>query len=960
MKRTVRRLIGTADGTTGEVASTIEAALRYTPETGPQGDIRVLEVPLADAPNIPTLTLTTLLTADPRGLRGSGTLGVGEGQATVQGQLGWAQFVPQGLLATYLPQANDARVARLRLDGLNVSELPVVQRRVPNLDAPFSGVVRLSGDQVLGQLLSPDLSVADTALPTQIELSGTVQTLEARTSLGSSQLRVSYDGESVAGFFDLEQFPLEILAEAATDASTVSASATGAARFDVPLDALSQSYVQVATERLILRREGASEVTRGEVALRYDEGGLIIDRAEFRGGGFWRAEGRVTRDVLDLSLQAEDADVTPLLSLVPRLAALQVGAQGSLSLAATGSLSEPQLELTSPNLGLSLAGSSYRLTGAKVTLDDEDLNIVAALQGVAPVGGDLALRGDAQLSLAPYNLENFVLAFEGAAALPVLGLVQGIAGEVTAGEGADGWSLESRALLGRPVTLTGSLAPLDLSLRGDNLDVNAKNFFLASSATDVDVGITRRGEDFVIAGDVIVDSARLTPAREQTAASGANGAANRTASGASSGASRAGASSTAGAPLNADTEPGSAGGRVNSAADAGVLGASENISVPADTRADTGADTGADTADLFANSAGTSANAPAASPAAPNPVLQSILFEVGLRAQSSVQFRAGFGTAELTFDLDLTGTAATPELSGAARILQGTVRFSSKDFVIEEGAATFQPSQGVFPTLDLVAQATFNKGDALGNLRSRYEFIEPREGSTFNTQLEVTGTFEEVDGQPRPVLDLEPSLSSDAVVQEQGSNAPRPLEEPELVSLLTLGRLQLGQGLAGADSLAGTVAESALDTAVDFLVLSEVQNALSDALGVGLFEIRTSAISSLLDREESDPFGVSLRVGGYIGDDLFASLEVGRFDDPDARYALSNEFSLRYDLAPLEINFAGEVNFLDNAALSAVTEFDFSLGYSITPLISLEAGLGASGVGQGTNTSARFGVSFTW
>ncbi len=932
------------DASTVQAAGELSAALRYTPETGPTGDIRLLEVPLADAPDLPALTLTTLLTADPRGLRGSGALGVGAGQATVQGQLGWAQFIPQGLRETYLPQANRARVARLRLDGVNVSELPLLQRRVPNLDAPLSGVVRLNGNQVVGQLVSPGLSVAQTTLPTQVELSGTVQNLEARASLGDSQLRVGYDGEGVSGFFDLEQFPLEILAEAATGASTVNASATGAARFDVPLNAPAQSYVQVATERLTLRREGSDQVTRGEVALRYDEGGLIIDRAEFRGGGFWRASGRVTRDVLDLSLQAEDADVTPLLSLAPRLAALGVGAQGSLSLAATGTLGEPQLELTSPNLQLRLAGSTYRLTGTRVTLNDEDLDIVAAAEGVAPIGGSLALRGGGRLSLAPYSLEDFALDFEGNAALPVVGPVRRIAGEVTAGSG-DGWRLDSRASLGQPVTLTGSLAPLNLALRGENLNLNAQNFFVASSATDAAFDITRRGENFVISGDAVVESARLTTARNRSGSSdtseGAGAASSdATPSGANTSQTGTGRTSEAGAPFVPDAEPGAASG-----------------DAPAPTPSPT-SQLGA-----FGSSGQSGAGAPfgagssASTTAAPNPVLQRILFEdVDILAQSSVLFRAGFGTAELTFDLDLSGTAADPALSGVARTLQGTVRFSGKDFVIEEGTATFEPSQGVFPVLDLVAQATFDKDDALGNLRNTYTFVEPREGRTFGVQLSVDGSFEEVAGRSRPVLDLEPSLSSDAAIQEQGGNAPRPLDEPELVSLLTLGRLQLGTGLAGADSLAGTIAEGAIDTAVDFLVLSELQSALGDALGVGLFEIRTSAVSSLLAGSQEDPFGVSLRVGGYIGDDLFASLEVGRFDDPEGRYALSNEFSLRYDLAPLELLLAGEVNFLNDA--SAVTEFDFSLGYAVTPLISLEAGLGASGLNQ--SARARFGVSFTW
>ena len=564
--------------------------------------------------------------------------------------------------------------------------------------------------------------------------------------------------------------------------------------------------------------------------------------------------------MLDLSLQAERADVTPLLSLVPQLAALGVGAQGSLSLEATGTLGEPQLELTSPNLRLRLAGSSYRLTGTKVTLEDEDLDINAALEGVAPIGGDLTLQGGGQLSLSPYNLQNFVLAFQGAATLPVLGAVQGISGEVTT-RGGD-WLLGSQARLGRPVTLSGRLLPLDLELRGDNLNLNAQNFFVASSSTDLAIDIARRGEDFVISGDVVVDAARLTPAREQTAGSGS---ANGSGSGAGEAPEDANATPQptsrtqgrpAGAPLNADVEPGEnsgAGGVSSSATSSTTPDTGAVQSVAPQITPNPTPNPGVSNSDA-GEALPASPPASAATPAGPNPVLQRVLFEeVNILAQSSVQFRAGFGTAELTFDLDLTGTAAAPELSGAARILQGTVRFSGKDFVIEEGTATFQPSGGVFPTLDLEARATFDKGGALGNLRNRYEFIEPREGATFNTQLSVAGTFEEVDGQPRPVLDLEPSLSSDAVVQEQGSGTPRPLEEPELVSLLTLGRLQLGQSLSGADSLAGTVAESALDTAVDFLVLSELQSALGDALGVGLFEIRTSALSSLLDSSRRRP-----------------------------------------------------------------------------------------------------------
>ena len=613
-----------------------------------------------------------------------------------------------------------------------------------------------------------------------------------------------------------------------------------------------------------------------------------------------------------------------------------------------------------------MAGSSYRLSATKVTLNDETLDAVASLEGIAPIGGNLSLRGSGQLSLLPYQLNSFTLAFDGAATSPVLGRVPGITGEVTADPA--GWRLDSRAQLGQPVTLSGSLTPLNLTLQGDSLDVNAQNFFVASSATDVALDIARRGEDFVISGDVVVNSARLTPSRERTVAPDEAQSQPSEMPEATSGTA---SEATSTAP-NDVADAALRGATVDPETDLSVADPFTGPSV-ADTAnaAANAANAAANNADLAAiDTANAEASAtdflpaeadadPLLTPNAPNPVLEQIIFNgVDFRAQSGVLFRAGFGSAELTFDLDLTGSAAAPELSGVARTLQGAVRFSGKDFTITEATATFTPSQGVFPTLNLAAQATFDKQDALGNLRNRYTFTEPREGDTFNAQLDVQGSFEEVPGRPRPVLDLEPSLSSDAVVQESGDGTLRPLEEPELVSLLTLGRLQLDTNLVGADSLAGTVAESALDTAVDFLVLSELQDALGDALGVGLFEIRTSTLSSLLNGSEDDPFGVSLRVGGYIGEDLFASLEVGRFGDDSGLYALSNQFSIRYDLAPLELNLSGEVNFRDNG--SAVTEFDFSLGYSVTPLINLEAGLNASGSDPNPSASARFGVSFTW
>ncbi len=292
------------------------------------------------------------------------------------------------------------------------------------------------------------------------------------------------------------------------------------------------------------------------------------------------------------------------------------------------------------------------------------------------------------------------------------------------------------------------------------------------------------------------------------------------------------------------------------------------------------------------------------------------------------------------------------------RTLRGSIRFSGEDFALTRGVASFASAQGAFPTLDLEARTRFDKSRALGNAESTLRFADTSD-SGFDVQLAITGAFEAVGN--RRILDLEPTLTSPAQVQE-GSSPPRPLNEAELVSLLTLGRLQLdapitGGPLIGSNSLAGTVAESALDTAVDVLLVSELQDALGEALGVDLFEIRTSALSTFLGADGGEQnFGVSVKVGGYLSDNVFASVQVGRYDDPDQNAQLSNEFLLRYTAAPLELNLEGGVDFLDEQR--TVTNFSLGLSYAISPLISLDASLDTTALGQ--ETSIGFGVSFRW
>lgn len=345
----------------------------------------------------------------------------------------------------------------------------------------------------------------------------------------------------------------------------------------------------------------------------------------------------------------------------------------------------------------------------------------------------------------------------------------------------------------------------------------------------------------------------------------------------------------------------------------------------------------------------------------PNPLASQVVFDsVLIRAPGRVRFNENFGSAETALDLALTGTAAAPALAGTAQVLRGTFQFSGRDFQITSAQAHFDPSRGLLPLLEVVAVTSFDMNrvqpDGAG-----VRFVAPREGSRFEVTLAFTGEVEAAPGENPPIrLDLSPSLTSEALIQEVRedglTSGPRSLTEPELLSLITLGRLELNAPLAGQSALATAVAEGALDTAVDLLVVSELQTALAEALGVDMVEIRTTALSSILDRSSSDPFSVSLRLGGYLSDEVFASYRIGTFDDVQGLYALTNEVSLAYELGALELDLAGRVNFEDTRAPTPDAEVSATIRYAFDPLTSLEAGIDLSDDRQ----QVRFGVTLRW
>ena len=964
------RLTLQSDLTLGRGKLQTEAS--YTRADGPTGTLAARSVPIFSVGR-EVGTLSTQLTLGRAEVSGDGTLALAGGQLSISGAAGWARLLPDAL-KRFAPAGTETLSAQLRLNRFNVGGVPQVAARLPYLSAPVSGVATLSGTQIVGQLIAPELKVLANKLPTQVDFNGTLTSLEARATVADSRVSVRYSraqdqGPSVSGLVTLESFPLQALPEAFVGASGVEAAVTGAARFDLPLRRPATGYVRLATERLTLQSTGpdsSGKATQGDVALRFENGRLYVERAEFRGDGFWQAQGVLTPENLDFTLEAQNADFTPLLRLAPPLAALGVGAQGSLDLQASGSASAPDITLTSPRLALQVAGSRYRAVDTTASLSGGAFGLKGALLGVAPITGRLELSGSGQLNLAPFATSGLALRFSGDATLPTLGRVSQIRGRIypTSIGNSTGLQLSSSGVLGRPLRVSGSLTPLDLELSGQNLDVQARRLFVASSSTDVDLSLKSGGGALTLSGSALVNRAQLSLNR-----SGGTPASGAPASDPSTDSAKSPESSSTAAQTSAPPTAGTADVNI---ADTNATAALDPLASTASATAVTDPVTASSTS---SNGTDPLVTNPAAVPLgkaadrAANPVLARIHFDnVTLKAPRKVLFNEAFGSAELGLDLTLSGTAAQPLLDGQAQTLDGSIRFSGQDFSLTRAVATFDPARGIYPALTLGATASFDKSRALGDLQRTTTFVEPPPTEpSFEVNLQITGGFEESAGGRR-VLDLSPTLSSNAELQE-GSGSPQPLTEPELVALLTLGRLQLDTAVGGANSLAGTVAESALDTAVDLLVVSELQDALNEALGTDILEIRTSAFSSILGADGGQKnFGVSVKLGGYLSDNLFASVQVGRFDDPEQAYALSNEFLLRYTAAPLELSLSGGVNFSDRlGSLSAATDFSLGLSYAITPLISLDASLDTTALNtsldpaaRGRNTSVGFGVSFVW
>ncbi|MCA9835763.1 MAG: translocation/assembly module TamB domain-containing protein [Trueperaceae bacterium] len=842
------RVLGLELHLTGDNGN-LDSSLSFNPAEGPSGTLETENL----AVRLPggNLKLSLSSNISPQRLSLDGTATIGEGQLSLTGNIGLAGLLPAALA----PQGVGNRTLSARLGLLDMDAIPWISERLPNLKGSLSGTANLRQNQLIAQLVSPDLRVEDNDLPLSLTLSGPLESLELTGNLARSRLTGSVSLDHAEGLFVLEQFPIQAPAEAWFGNTDVTGSLTGILRFDLPFGHLADSDIRFASEQISLTRGDIT--TTGDTSFSFVNRQFTLDPTTFSGIGTWQGGGVIAENELNLNFSALQADFSPLLGLIPPLSPYEPEAFGSVNVEARGSLREPIIQLSSPSFNLKLAGSQFELRNSLLQLSNQQLSYQSSLKPLSPISGELDLSGGGQLSFFPQFDANLSFRGAGNLTIPTIGQIDDFRAAVDFSPD-QGWQLSSQGLLGNPFSIEGSLRPLNLQLTGTNLNLRAPQYFLVESSTDVDLNFSYEERQFMIRGGITSNQASLSGEERERKERG-----NR-------------------------TRP---------------------------------------------------------------RVLSLIHFDnVSLSAPRNMVFTANAGTAELGLEANLTGTAAAPELSGEARSLRGSFRFAGRNFTLQEAVASFQPSRGIYPSLDITAYSRFEKSTVTRG--STITFLEPA-GPTFDVILSLTGEVVPLSSGPRSFrIDLEPQLSSEALIQVD--DGVRAITENELYSLLTLGRIEANAELTGEGSLTESVTQSAIDTALDTFLLSELQKQLADALNLDVFEIRTTPLSSLITGTE-DNFGVALKVGTYLSDEVFASYEISSLDnDPDI--LLSNEFNLRYQLAPLELGLTGRLKFLNDAQTSSIPELGINLSYAITPLIRLELGADVSNASQ----RFSFGVSFRW
>lgn len=428
---------------------------------------------------------------------------------------GLADLAPNLQNALALKPTGEGYDLRARANALDLGKLKLL----PGLSGQVSGDVQLRDGGGTLVLQGAKVRLGQKVVATRVEgnLVGGDWRLRGFISPTADQQGSEFvaglTGGVLSGQAQLRAFPLGALAAAATGESLGEGVVTGLARFSLPMNDPMAGRVAVVAERIRVTanvQEGERTIAEelvGAGTLNYANRELNNVNIQLRGAGTWDVRGAYSRQRSDLSAVFTNTTFTPVLRLIPSLAALTPSLKGTLNVRVAGTYEQPRGLLSAQQLRGAIAGLSVDIPHFEATLPDSG---ELSGQGTIRTGGSLGSDGSLRLSglIAQNRLHGAQLVFQGLLAPEALGALPNTTLTLSQRD-QQGWDVT--ALSRSPATTTqpagtlnisGSVAPdINLALSAQNYNLPLRAIYGRESSLDAKLYMVQTGEEIRVSGN---------------------------------------------------------------------------------------------------------------------------------------------------------------------------------------------------------------------------------------------------------------------------------------------------------------------------------------------------------------------------------------------------------------------------------------------------------------------------
>ena len=766
----------------------------------------------------------------------TGLLEAGGGKLRLEGDGAVADALP-ALRSVGLTQSDNGYQVRAALESVNLKNIRLRGLKLPDyLEGRVSGNATFAESVSTFTLRSEALTLAGEELPARLEGTFSGGNLRLRGGFGDSSASGSVTDGLLNARLELVRTPLHAFIGAFSGPLPGKSYATGAARYRGRLDDLLGGQLEAVAENLSV--EGGSQSLRGYGQLEYVRGVLKIPNIVLEGAGSVRVRGEYSPQKVDFTADFINTSFTPLLRLVPALRTLEPSLKGTVKVKIGGTFEQPSAQVTSQNLEGSFAGIAVQSTGLGGSLTGNLLELAGTLNASSVFTATGQVNARANLSVR--GLANTVITWTGKGKVDNFGPLEAVKATLTQNTGAERWTLQAAARQGGTISIGGEVAPrLILNFVAQGINPVISPLFIKSST------LNARGKFERLTGVEAVNtplsSAVFTdpPLNSETSVSPDKTALEGTGNGPS---------------VRQDRYRLSGGADFSSL----LFGAVTTAATPAGPQAPT-TPGGSNFVSPLPDELTTFPQAKTAVKRAPS-FLEGLEFDnFDLNSsRGGVKVDENLARGEFTGRLTLSGTGATPRLAGKLTPVRGSVFLRENEFLLENDTTqiTFDPSEGFYPRILLNARG-LNKV----RLRNRDVTLKVQVTGDFITVKTVTplgdGTVGEAKEEKK--LQLDTTLSTDTGISCSSSDLAA--ECGELYALLATGSSDL-------TNLTGNITQSALKTAVNVLIIGELERGIARALNLSVFRIRTNAL-------DFDPdFKADFTVGTYLTKEFYVQYQV--------------------------------------------------------------------------------------